>query len=402
MVSVRRAKGAKHMDHPNLDTRADLANPDPSPVIRSARASDIDALLRVETACFETDRLSRRSFTYFLSRARAELFVAEDKGGLLGYGLVLFHRGTALARLYSLAVAPHAQGRGIARLLLEHAEETARAHDTVAIRLEVRADNERAIHLYTRQGYKPFKTLHHYYEDDGDAWRMQKPIRFLPNPAFPNIPYLHQSTDFTCGPASLIMAMAARQQDRAAIDMDPDEELRIWREATTVFMTSGHGGCGPHGLALAAHRRGHPVRTIVSEDGPLFLDTVRDPKKKAVIERVHASFKTDLAAAGLTVELGSVTPDMLEEALRAGWVPLILISTYLFNREKTPHWVVVTGVNDKVILVHDPDMDDDLSKTDVDCVHVPIRRTDFERVARFGKSRLQAAVLVGCKQGSLA
>ena len=109
-----------------------------------------------------------------------------------------------------------------------------------------------------------------------------------------------------------------------------------------------------------------------------------------------------MAAAGLEVELGSVTPEMLEEALRAGWVPLILISTYLFNREKTPHWVVVTGVNDKVILVHDPDMDDDLSKTDVDCVHVPIRRADFERVARFGKFRLQAAVLVGRKQGNRA
>lgn len=382
--------------------RLDVGDAEPAPTIRTALPSDIDALLRVEEACFETDRLSRRSFNYFLSRARAELFVAEAGGAILGYGLVLFHRGTALARLYSLAVLPEAQGRGVAQLLLLHSEQTARTHDTVAIRLEVRADNARAIGLYTRQGYKPFQTLHHYYEDEGDAWRMQKPIRFVPDPEFPNIPYLHQSTDFTCGPASLIMAMAARQQDSDATEMDPDEELRIWREATTVFMTSGHGGCGPHGLALAAHKRGHPVRTIVSEAGPLFLDTVRDSKKKAVIERVHAGFEADMAAAGLQAESGGVTPDMLEEALRAGWVPLILISTYLFNREKTPHWVVVTGVNDKVVLVHDPDMDDDLSKTDVDCVHVPIRRTDFERVARFGKSRLQAAVLVGRKQGNRA
>jgi ribosomal-protein-alanine acetyltransferase len=390
------------MGHPDTLTRSHVIDAHPAPVVRPARASDIDALLEVEKVCFETDRLSRRSFNYFLSRARAELFVAETQGIVLGYGLVLFHRGTALARLYSLAVLPEAQGQGIAHLLLEHSEETARAHDTVAIRLEVRADNDRAIALYTRQGYKPFQTLHHYYEDDGDAWRMQKPIRFVPDPEFPNIPYLHQSTDFTCGPASLIMAMAARQQDSAATEMDPDEELRIWREATTVFMTSGHGGCGPHGLALAAHKRGHPVRAIVSKAGPLFLDTVRDPKKKAVIERVHASFEADMAAAGLAVELGGVTPEILEDALRAGWVPLILISTYLFNREKTPHWVVVTGVNDKVVLVHDPDMDDDLSKTDVDCVHVPIRRADFERVARFGKSRLQAAVLVGRKEGSRA
>ena len=138
------------MGLPNTLTRPDLANLEPAPVIRPARASDIDALLGVEKVCFETDRLSRRSFNYFLSRARAELFVAETRGTILGYGLVLFHRGTALARLYSLAVLPEAQGQGIARLLLEHAEDTARAHDTVAIRLEVRADNERAIALYSR------------------------------------------------------------------------------------------------------------------------------------------------------------------------------------------------------------------------------------------------------------
>jgi len=31
-----------------------------------------------------------------------------------------------------------------------------------------------------------------------------------------------------------------------------EEEINLWREATTIFMTSGHGGCHPIGLALAA------------------------------------------------------------------------------------------------------------------------------------------------------
>jgi ribosomal protein S18 acetylase RimI-like enzyme len=362
-------------------------------------------LVAIEQSCFETDRLSRRSFQHFLTRGHAELFVAERDGRAYGYGLVLFHRGTALARLYSLAVVPEAQGQGIARLLLRHADEIARHHDAVALRLEVRADNARAIALYRQYGFKPFKTLHHYYEDDADGVQMQKPIRYQPAPDFPDVPYLHQTTDFTCGPASLMMAIAAqelshRSTRKAAnpldpVRIDPDEELRIWREATTIFMTSGHGGCGPHGLALAAYKRGHAVRIVVSEPGPLFLDTVRDAKKKAVMERVQTAFEHDLEKAGLEVEIGTVTPDSLERALRSGWIPLILISTYLFNREKTPHWVVVTGVDDKVVLVHDPDMDEDLSKSDVDCVHVPIRRSDFERVARFGRSKLQAAVLIG-------
>ena len=36
------------------------------------------------------------------------------------------------------------------------------------------------------------------------------------------------------------------------LTLDRTLELRVWREATTIFMTSGHGGCGPDGLALAA------------------------------------------------------------------------------------------------------------------------------------------------------
>jgi hypothetical protein len=54
----------------------------------------------------------------------------------------------------------------------------------------------------------------------------------------------------------------------------------------------------------------------------------------------------------------------------------------------------VTGVDDRFLLVHDPDMDEDLLKTGVDCVHVPVPRSAFESMTRFGRSRLQAVVLV--------
>jgi len=188
-----------------------------------------------------------------------------------------------------------------------------------------------------------------------------------------------------------MMAMAAL--DPAAVP-DPDDELRIWREATTIFMTSGHGGCGPHGLALAAHRRGFRARLSVSADGPLFLDTVRVPAKKQVLERVHSMQMADLAEAGLAVEIAPATPEDLETALDAGWIPLLLVSSYRFNESKAPHWVVVTGIDDRFILVHDPDMDEDLMKTDVDCTHVPIPRSAFSSMAAFGRSRLQAVVYV--------
>lgn len=363
-------------------------------VIRPGQIADIPALVRLEEACFDSDRLSRRSFQHMLTRAKAALFVAESAeapGELLGYGLVLFHLGTALARLYSLAVHPSTRGRGIGLGLLEHAEAEARRHDCVALRLEVRADNAAAIALYEGRGYRRLMPLPNYYADAGDGWRYEKRMRFSPAPTVPQVPYFHQTTDFTCGPCCLMMAMSALDPDRT---VDPNDEIRIWREATTIFMTSGHGGCGPHGLALAAHRRGFDVRVVITETGPLFLDTVRRPEKKRVMERAHASIVEDFDAAGLHVDIGPITADDLESALRNGWIPILLISSYRFNAERVPHWIVVTGVDDRFLLVHDPDMDEDLLKTDMDCVHVPVPRSAFESMTRYGRSRLQAAVLV--------
>lgn len=119
----------------------------------------------------------------------------------------------------------------------------------ILVRLEVRRDNEAAIHLYTRSGYRRFGSIEDYYEDHGTALRFEKRLT-PPGPmALAKVPYYRQTLDFTCGPAALMMAMKALCP---GLSLDRSLELRLWREATTIFMTSGHGGCGPYGLALAA------------------------------------------------------------------------------------------------------------------------------------------------------
>ncbi len=83
---------------------------------------DIDALVALENAVFTTDILSRRSFRHFLTSPKSSLIVAEDSGKLAGYALVLYPARSKLARLYSIAVAPHITSRGIGPLLLAAAE----------------------------------------------------------------------------------------------------------------------------------------------------------------------------------------------------------------------------------------------------------------------------------------
>ncbi len=254
--------------------------------LRPAGADDLSALVELENRCFDYDRLSRRNFQWMLTRAHASLTVAEGDGGVLGYALVLFHRGTSLARLYSIAIATEARGTGLGKQLLQRIEACAVEHDCAYLRLEVRIDNPGAIALYERNGYRRFALIHDYYEDHADALRLEKRIVQHRDSRNIKVPYYPQTTDFTCGPACLLMAMGALQPERL---LERREELQIWREATTVFMTSGHGGCSPQGLALAAWRRGFQVRLQLSMAGPLFLDGVRDEHKKfrlsSIIER---------------------------------------------------------------------------------------------------------------------
>jgi ribosomal protein S18 acetylase RimI-like enzyme len=147
---------------------------EPALDIREAITPDIDELTKLEGAAFRSDRLSRRSLTRLLQSPTAHLLVGRIGGRLAGYALVLTRHGTPFARLYSLAVAPDNLRRGIGGKLLEAAEAAARAAGAEGLRLEVRADNDAAIGLYARRGYRRIGQREAYYEDGGDALRLQR------------------------------------------------------------------------------------------------------------------------------------------------------------------------------------------------------------------------------------
>ena len=156
--------------------------------VRRGRAGDLPALTTLERAVFTTDVVSRRSFRHFLDSPHADLlvaqdFAAKDKGKFTGYVLVLYPPRSKLARLYSIAVAPHSAGRGIGPLLLAAAERTAKRHGRRAMRLEVQEHNTRAIARYEKSGYRLFGRQHAYYDNGDDALRFEKPLDGSAHPA---------------------------------------------------------------------------------------------------------------------------------------------------------------------------------------------------------------------------
>ncbi len=359
--------------------------------IRAATVADLDALLEIEQRCFDTDRLTRRSFRHLLTRAKAITLVHERNGDLDGYALVLFHAGTALARLYSFAVRPECQGRGVGARLLESAEAVTLEHGYAALRLEVRQDNAAAQTLYRRAGYRELERLPDYYEDHADGLRLEKTLGARPYPALVQVPFYEQTLEFTCGPAALMMAMKALDP---ALNLHRKLELQLWREATTIFMTAGHGGCGPYGLALSAHHRGFDVAVMVKDRAALFVDSVRSPEKKTVIALVQEDQLEQILQRDIRMDYGLVSVADLEQELRTGGVPLVMISSYRLYAEKFPHWVVVTGFDDHFLYVHDPYVDYAAGKTPTDCVNLPILKAEFTGMARYGKSGQRAVIIL--------
>jgi ribosomal-protein-alanine acetyltransferase len=136
--------------------------------------SDLDALVELEHRSFTTDRLSRAQYRRHIGGTTTAVLVAESDAGVLGSAVVFFRRNTDGARLYSVAVADHARGRGIGDILVDAAEDAARRRGCHRLFLEVRQSNAGAIRLYERRGYRRTRAIPGFYEDGEDAWQYQK------------------------------------------------------------------------------------------------------------------------------------------------------------------------------------------------------------------------------------
>jgi predicted double-glycine peptidase len=166
-----------------------------------------------------------------------------------------------------------------------------------------------------------------------------------------DVPYYPQTLEFTCGAAALAMALKVFLPE---LKLDRRLELRLWREATLVFMTSGLGGCGPFGMAVAAVRRGMRAAVIMSKERTPFLSGVRDNDKKEIIRICHKDLREEARRLGVREAFYNFGVEDLREGLRQGAIPILLISTYRQYREKSPHYVTLTGFKGDRFYFNDP------------------------------------------------
>lgn len=166
-----------------------------------------------------------------------------------------------------------------------------------------------------------------------------------------DVPYYAQSSEFSCGPACVLMT-------RAFLDNDPfalcrTEEFTAWRRTCMI----GLGGSDAFGLALPFVDRGYQVKVYnehvptIPKDLLLTFLTEEDARLTELSSRMA---RGELQQAG--VEIVQAPPDLatIEQALTDDWVPNCLVGMQEVHEEEVPHWVVVFAIDEETVTFHDP------------------------------------------------
>ena len=169
-----------------------------------------------------------------------------------------------------------------------------------------------------------------------------------------NVPYYAQSSDFTCGPACVLMVMKHFERD---LEIGRELEFEVWRQCNMI----GIKGADPFGLSVPLIDAGYKVRLITqsnksvdyerwkrrllrnfsSEEIDLSMFGMRDNKQRAIRRNLAVTYKRP------------VVSDILR-GVRNGYVPIALVHMGVIHSLNIPHWIVVTDADEEQMVFNDP------------------------------------------------
>ena len=129
---------------------------------------DLETVLQMEQELFPSEPWLERNFLYEMDEnPYARLYVFEDKGKVIGYAdlWIMYEQ----AQLSNIAVDKEAQRQGIGESLLQHCIAEAEKEGCEVMSLEVRVSNQKAISLYTKNGFAKAAVRKGYYGNGEDA-----------------------------------------------------------------------------------------------------------------------------------------------------------------------------------------------------------------------------------------
>ena len=132
--------------------------------------SDLDAVLAIEQASFPKPWRREHFLCEIAAPHSFPLIVLIDET-VAGYVCLMSLYEDA--QVLNVAVKPNQRGKGLARLLLEHAIKVGADEGAHFVSLEVRASNKAAITLYEKLGFSHTGTRRNYYDGTEDAVLME-------------------------------------------------------------------------------------------------------------------------------------------------------------------------------------------------------------------------------------
>ncbi|HUF04704.1 MAG TPA: ribosomal protein S18-alanine N-acetyltransferase [Aridibacter sp.] len=146
--------------------------------IRPMTEEHLREVMLLNLRCFRRgENYTKYTFKYLLSEPNILSYRAVTRDdSMVGFIFVIAMNET-IAHITTIGVAPEHRKRGIAGMLLEHAEKSLANKGFDSIVLEVRVSNEAALDLYSGAGYVVMQRLSKYYNNGEDAFLMSKVIR---------------------------------------------------------------------------------------------------------------------------------------------------------------------------------------------------------------------------------
>lgn len=139
--------------------------------IQTASLLDLNALRRLERACFEKDAWSLLDLIAVLTWAEVIRLRAIEGGEMVGFIAGDPRPSQGAVWIATIGVDPHHQRRGIGRALLRACEGKVQLP---RIKLTVRLSNQVAVLLYEKEGYRTIDVWKDYYSDGEDGLVMEK------------------------------------------------------------------------------------------------------------------------------------------------------------------------------------------------------------------------------------
>jgi len=139
--------------------------------ILPASVFDLNALRRLEYACFDKDAWSFLDLLAVLSFPDVIRFKAVEDNQMIGFVAGESRPAESCAWIATIGVHPSYQRRGIGRALLRACESQL---NLPRIKLTVRMSNNGAIDLYKQEGYQTADIWKAYYNDGEDGVVMEK------------------------------------------------------------------------------------------------------------------------------------------------------------------------------------------------------------------------------------